>query len=108
VTYEGRQPLKDWKIINEELKAYRAGLEEKPQIVVVNKMDTRPPEDALRPLEQECRRRRIPFFRISAVSGEGIPSLMEAVWKELQVLREEMASGGPPAEGSRSSGSSAS
>jgi GTP-binding protein len=104
---EDRNPLKDWKVINQELRAYRAGLEERPQIVVVNKMDTRPQEDALRPLEEECRRRGIPCLRISAVSGEGIPSLLEAVWKALQVLREG-TTGASPAEGSRTSGSNAS
>jgi GTP-binding protein len=109
---EGRDPLKDWQVINQELKAYRAGLEKKPQIVVVNKMDTRPDGDRLRPLAEECRRRKIPFLRISAVSGEGIKELDEAVWQELQVLREQgPAAGGEwPAVsgGSQSSGSSAS
>src|SRR6058998_3257956 len=108
---EGREPLKDWTVINNELKAYRTGLERKPQIVAVNKMDTRPGLENLVPLEKECRRRSIPFFRISAVSGEGVKELTEAVWQELQSLREEgqAAGGGQPASlgGSRSSGSTA-
>jgi GTPase len=109
---EGRETLKDWKVINDELQAYRAGLEKKPQIVVVNKMDTRPDAEGLRPLEEECRRRNTPFHRISAVSGEGVKELMEAIWQELQALRAEVP---PPAwekpaatGGSRSSGSTAS
>ena len=85
----GRDPLKDWKVINEELEAYRAGLEKKPQIVVANKMDTHPDRERLRPLEQECGRRKIPFLCISAVSGEGLKELSEAIWRELQPLRQE-------------------
>jgi len=109
---EGREPLKDWQIINNELRAYRAGLEEKPQIVVVNKMDTRPGSERWLPLETECRRRKIPFLRISAVSGEGLKELTDAIWQELQPLRDEgqSARGSQPAAlgGTRQSGSNAS
>ena len=107
-----RDPLKDWQVINNELKEYRAGLEKKPQLVAVNKMDTRPSPKRLQGLAAECRRRKIPFFRISAVSGEGLKSLTEAIWRELQTLREasQVAGGGQPAAlgGTRQSGSSAS
>ncbi len=109
---EGREPLKDWKVINEELQAYRAGLEKKPQIVVVNKMDTRPEGERLRPLQEECGRRKIPCLGISAVSGEGVRELNEAIWQELQTLRQESPDSlwAQPAVtgGSESSGSSAS
>jgi len=107
---EGRDPLRDWLVINQELKEYRSGLEDKPQIVVLNKMDTRPDEARLEPLEEEARRRGIPVARISAVSGEGLNDLNEAIWRELQPLRRQELSGGatPPAEGSRPSESTAS
>lgn len=36
---EGRDPLKDYEIINNELKDYQMRLLERPQIVVANKMD---------------------------------------------------------------------
>lgn len=36
---EGRDPLKDYEIINEELRSYQIRLLERPQIVVANKMD---------------------------------------------------------------------
>ena len=37
--FEGRDPLEDYKLINNEIKAYGNGLENKKQIVVANKMD---------------------------------------------------------------------
>ena len=36
---DGRDPLEDYRIINEELKQYHMRLSERPQIVVANKMD---------------------------------------------------------------------
>ncbi len=90
----GRDPFQDWKIINAELRQYRAGLEKKPQIVAVTKMDTRPDPERFRGLQAMCREDRVPFHRISAVTGEGIPELMRAVWEELLPFKSEAA---PPA-----------
>ena len=36
---EGRDPFEDYKVINDEPKAYEQRLEDRPQIVVANKMD---------------------------------------------------------------------
>ena len=36
---EGRDPVEDYKVINDELKSYHIRLMERPQIVVANKMD---------------------------------------------------------------------
>src|SRR5699024_399661 len=44
---EGRDPYEDYQIINEELKAYEHRLEDRPQIVVANKMDIPDAEDNL-------------------------------------------------------------
>ncbi len=100
---EGRDPLEDWRIINAELREYRAGLEKKPQIVAVNKIDTRPDPERLKPLQRECRKRRIPFHRVSAVSGEGIGDLTEAVWRELSAVRDQAAAV-PEGEAARTGG----
>jgi GTP-binding protein len=104
-----RDPLKDWEVINRELKEYKAGLEKKPQIVVANKMDAQPGRERLRSLEGECRKRKLPFLCISAVSGEGLDRLTETIWRELIPLRKETQAGsGASLEGGLQSGSSAS
>ena len=36
---EGRNPLEDYQIINNELINYKQRLEDRPQIIVANKMD---------------------------------------------------------------------
>ena len=88
---EGRDPLSDWKVINGELLAYRGGLETKRQVVAVSKADLHPDPLTLRPLEKECRKRKIPILKISAVSGEGIPQLLRILGDELATLREAAA-----------------
>jgi hypothetical protein len=56
-----------WRTIDAELAAYGAGLEERPQIVVLNKIDLEPdPEFGI---EDE---RVIAVFRLSCATGEGI------------------------------------
>ena len=54
--YEGRDPVEDYRIINNELKAYLPELAERPCIVVGNKVDAPGVEDAARRLEEEVRR----------------------------------------------------
>jgi GTP-binding protein len=103
----GRDPLGDWRTIRGELREYRAGLEAKPEIVAVTKMDTRPDPERLLPLQEACREANVPFHRISAISGEGVPGLLEAVWQEILPFRKEAAGGEEvlPAGGSASSDS---
>ncbi|MDN5907553.1 MAG: GTPase ObgE, partial [Staphylococcus equorum] len=50
---EGRDPFEDYKVINEELSAYEHRLEERPQIVVANKMDMPNAEDNLEIFKEE-------------------------------------------------------
>lgn len=44
---DGRDPYQDFLMINEEIKLYNAKLEQRPQIVVANKMDMPESEDNL-------------------------------------------------------------
>ena len=63
-------PEPQWRTIDIELAAYGAGLDARPQIVVLNKIDLEPdPEFAI---EDE---RIIAVFRVSCATGEGIEDL---------------------------------
>ena len=44
---EGRDPIEDYKVINQELVNYKQRLEDRPQIVVANKMDIPEAEENL-------------------------------------------------------------
>ena len=50
---EGRDPIEDYKIINQELVNYKQRLEDRPQIVVANKMDIPDAKDNLELLKKK-------------------------------------------------------
>src|ERR1700678_2775083 len=71
-------PVADFKAITAELAAFDPALAAKPTIVVAAKADVANP-DKLKKLAAFAKRRKLPFFVISAVSGEGIEPLKYAI-----------------------------
>jgi GTPase len=66
-----------WRTIDAELSAYGAGLDTRPQVVVLNKIDLRPdPPDF--GVEDE---RIVAVFRVSAATGAGIEALRLALFE---------------------------
>ncbi len=88
------EPLEDWALINQELAMYDVALEEKPQLVVLNKLDL-PDAVAWEPLvAEEVAKQGYPFMAISAVTGQGVQAMLRRVKRMLDeapppVLREE-------------------
>ncbi len=69
-------PLSTYETINSELRQYDKKLAQKPQIVVLSKMDSQDAEKAAALFQQALNIRKV--LRISAVTGRGIePLLME-------------------------------
>jgi GTP-binding protein len=69
-------PLEEWAMINQELALYDSRLEEKPQIVVLNKIDL-PDAVAWEPIiEEKITRSGFQFTTISAVTGQGLSNLL--------------------------------
>ena len=84
---EGRDPVEDMKIIDGELAKYSPTLAARPQIAVANKIDLTDPESVgMRRFAAYCESLGRPLYRISCVTGEGVPALMEAVGKTLETL----------------------
>jgi GTP-binding protein len=81
----GRNPVQDLDTVRRELELFQPELAAKPQIVAANKIDAMDPEhDAgLNALKQRAKALRLPFYAVSAASGEGVPALLEAAWKRL-------------------------
>jgi GTP-binding protein len=71
-------PVADYKVITEELKSFDPALAAKPTILVAAKADVANP-DKLKKLAAMAKRRKLPFFAISAVQGEGIEPLKFAI-----------------------------
>lgn len=69
-------PLEDWAMINQELAMYDVVLENKPQLVVLNKMDL-PDAIAWEPLiAEEMEKAGAAFCSISAATNEGVREML--------------------------------
>ena len=86
---EGRNPVKDFEIINEELKKYSEKLSKRKQIIVANKIDSMQDENLYKELYDFAQKEKIEIFKISAVTGEGIRELLNRVSKVLKELPKE-------------------
>jgi GTPase len=83
---EGRGPKADFDAINRELKRYSPGLAAKPQVVAVSKVDLPEARRAAAELQRALSRRKAgprQVVRLSAVSGEGLDALLDAVGRAL-------------------------
>lgn len=83
----GRNPVQDLDTLRRELELFAPTLAAKPQIVTANKMDAVTDETDVLALEHRAAELDLPFFRISAASGAGLPDLLEASWRVLATAR---------------------
>jgi GTP-binding protein len=72
-------PLEDWAMINQELALYDIALVEKPQLVVLNKMDLLDAVAWEPILEEEIVKAGYSFCSVSAVSGLGVREMLYQV-----------------------------
>ncbi|MBR2789638.1 MAG: GTPase ObgE [Eggerthellaceae bacterium] len=101
--WEGRDPLKDYDVINAELAAYAPELAVRPRMVVANKTDVCNDEELIAALAAKVKADSIaaaggdefadsPFdpklYRISALTGAGVESLKAAIASKVRALRE--------------------
>jgi GTP-binding protein len=75
----GRDPVEDFEIVMTELASFSEALVEKPMIVVATKIDAAQDPARVDALEQLARKRNLPFYKISSVTGEGIEALKRAM-----------------------------
>jgi GTP-binding protein len=80
-----RDPYSDYIKLNEELSLYSKDLGKKPQIVVLNKIDSPDSKPAIAKFKKRYGRKKL--FLISALTGEGIMGLMEEVYKKCKKIR---------------------
>jgi GTP-binding protein len=87
----GRDPVEDFDTIRKELELYNRELIEKPHLVAASKIDAVDEPDRIARLEERARALQLPFFTVSAVTGEGVPQLLEAAWPHIAEAREAEA-----------------
>jgi GTP-binding protein len=76
---DGRDPIDDYRQINEELRQYQPELARRPQIVVLNKTDLPEAQDNLDRLRAAITLPAAEVFEISAATRAGVDALMQRV-----------------------------
>ena len=79
----GRDPIEDFITIVDELQRFSPSVAAKPHIVAANKMDAVDEPERVKALERHVKKQRLPFFKISGATGEGVDKLLEAAWREI-------------------------
>lgn len=78
---DGRNPTDDFRVLRSELEAYDPALLNRPYLVILNKIDT---EESAENIKQFKKAFKLPpktLYAISAMCGEGMPKLGEAIVK---------------------------
>ena len=93
----GRDPVSDYDVIRRELGLFpgrdRSGerLDEKPAIAVANKIDALDDPERLARLKAHVERGGVPFYAVSAATGQGLEPLLEAIWRQVETSRVRTA-----------------
>lgn len=97
-SFSGRDPVDDFEIIRKELQEFvgtgedvAEALASKPQIAAANKIDAMDDPTRLEKLKKHLKKKKIALYPISAVTGEGLPALMEAMWTAVKARSDEGA-----------------
>lgn len=91
---DGSDPAQNYRTIRNELQQYSPALAERPELLVVTKMDLTAAPEARARIERELGR---PTLAISAVTGAGIPQLIARISEELERLAQLDEEPGPDA-----------
>ena len=86
-----RDPIKDFDIIEEELKNYAADLSDRPRIVALNKVDLPDGKAMAEMVEPTLRQRGYEVFQISAAARIGLEPLLYAMAKLVTQYRAQQS-----------------
>lgn len=73
----GRDPVKDYVALRDELSAFDPALASRPEVVVLSKIDLPHVREAYRRLSARFRKRGLVLGKISAATGEGLVELTQ-------------------------------
>ena len=81
----------DLNVVEGELTAYGHGLDQRPRIVVLNKIELLDPaslEELVEKVSQQVQARGVlPVLAISAAASKNFPKLLAAVWQQLGIVQ---------------------
>lgn len=76
---DGRDPSSDYEVLRQEVGKYNAEMLERPYLVVLNKMDTEESAEHVNIFYQKNLVEKEKVFEISAMHGDGLPVLLQAI-----------------------------
>jgi len=82
-------PIKDYQTIQKELLVYGKGLEQREQIIGLNKIDTIDEEWQQEIILEMRKVTKDPIFLLSAVTKTGCDQLLQNIWDKLDNMREK-------------------
>ena len=65
-------PVRDFEIVNDELKSHNPALAERPQVIAINKMDLPESRENYSNLKEQFKELGKEVFPLSAATGEGV------------------------------------
>jgi GTP-binding protein len=86
-----RDPIKDFEIIENELKNYSADLSDRPRLIALNKIDLPDGKAIADMVEAEFKARGYQVFQVSAVARLGLSELLFAMAKTVNEYRAAQA-----------------
>jgi GTP-binding protein len=94
----GRDAANDFDVIARELELFAGAgddaavaLAAKPRMAVANKVDALDDPERLAALRTHMAALAVPLYVISSATGEGVPALLEALWREVARSRQTTA-----------------
>lgn len=79
-----RKPIEAFENLKKEVSQFDKNLLERPFVVAGNKIDVKEARDKAEEIKNYFKEKKIPFFAISAVTGEGVKELLFALEELLQ------------------------
>ena len=81
---DGSDPVKNYRVIRNELGEYSKALAQKEEIIVANKIDLDPDSKCVKGLKKRLKKT---IYPISAATGQGIKQLSELLWEKVKEIK---------------------
>lgn len=82
-------PIGAYEIVRGEVQAYGAGLDDKPEVLALSKVDAVPSEELKNKLRALTKAAGVPPLAVSAVTGEGVDDVLQALARQIETVRAQ-------------------
>jgi len=83
----GEDPIEAYETVREEIEAYGAGLEDKPEVLALSKADAVPKDELKKKARALKKVAGVAPLIVSAATGEGVQEVLHALVREIEAVR---------------------